>query len=194
MLSLLENTINTNLFHEYCSLGIRRCKQLCKNDEIRVDFSSLFYQVSCHINLCTMQVVHPESIKILSHLLHIFQHMLPCLRRIRRLLSISNPQQISPSIHASSKIVVFLRCNEDLTRICTANPTIIDGIKVFISPFHFREIFVHKRIRIVESSIFILEIVILNASYCDSYNLRHPFYFNLPFPIIIIRFYGKSKI
>jgi len=72
VLSLLQITVDSNLSYKKGRLSLWWCKQLCKDYKIRVDFSSLLNQVFGYIQLSAMEIIHSESIKMLSHLSYVF--------------------------------------------------------------------------------------------------------------------------
>ena len=141
--------------------------------------------MSCHKNWSSMEVIHPKSIKIFSHLSDILKHICPRSLWIGRLTSVSYSYQISPNIHFSTEIIILLWDHKQFSRIITSYPTVIQCEKFTISTINSRKVFVDQRVRVIKTSISVLNKIMSHITYSITQNLWYPFIYDLCLPFFI---------
>jgi hypothetical protein len=77
VLHLPQAAVDSDLPHKMGSLCFGVREQLSKDDEMRVDLTSLPNHVPSEVDGSAMQVVQPETIEILGHFSDIGCHVVP---------------------------------------------------------------------------------------------------------------------
>lgn len=153
MLSLFQNTVDSNTSHEKRLFFVRISEKFGENDNIRIGKSRLFDHVPGHIKLSSVTVIQPKSVKISRHHLDILFHVFPSIRWITWLFSIPDSDQITPNINPTSKVVELLRKSKILSTVSPCYPSVIQSIETFLltifTTWNSREIFLDKWVWII---------------------------------------------